>query len=79
MKMKVKVPKIGLTTEQVTLSQWSKELGANVEAGEVIAVVEADKTAVDIVAPMAGKLIEQLAALNAELNIGDALAVIETA
>lgn len=77
MKVTVKVPKLGLTTEQVTFSEWSKTLGTQVAQGEVIAVLEADKATVDVEAPIAGRLAAFLVEPGAELAIGDPLAVLE--
>jgi 2-oxoglutarate dehydrogenase E2 component (dihydrolipoamide succinyltransferase) len=77
MKVTVKVPKLGLTTEQVTLAEWTKAAGAEVAQGEVIAILEADKATVDVQAPMAGRLAQQLVESGAELAIGDPLAVLE--
>jgi pyruvate/2-oxoglutarate dehydrogenase complex dihydrolipoamide acyltransferase (E2) component len=77
MKLTVKVPKLGLTTESVTLSEWTKPVGARVERGEIIAVAEADKASIDIEAPMAGRLMQQLAEPGTEMAVGDPLAVFE--
>lgn len=77
MKLTVKVPKLGLTTEQVTVSEWVKAPGSDIAKGEIIVVVEADKATVDIEAPMNGRLLEQLAEAGAELAVGDPLALLE--
>lgn len=77
MNLTVKVPKLGLTTEQVTVSEWVKSPGSEVTKGEIIAIVEADKATVDVEAPISGRLVEQLAEVGAELSIGDPLALIE--
>lgn len=77
MKLTVKVPKLGLTTEQVTVSEWVKSPGSDVTKGEIIVIVEADKATVDVEAPMGGRLVEQLAEVGTELAIGDPLATLE--
>lgn len=77
MKLTVKVPKLGLTTEQVTVSEWVKSPGSDVTKGEIIVIVEADKATVDVEAPMSGRLVEQLAEVGTELAIGDPLATLE--
>lgn len=79
MKFTVKVPKLGLTTEQVTVSEWVKSPGAEVAQGEIIVVVEADKATVDVEAPVSGRLVAQLAEVGAELAVGDPLAELEVA
>ena len=77
MKLTVKVPKLGLTTEKVTVSEWVKSPGSDVAKGEIIVIVEADKATVDVEAPMSGRLVEQLAEVGTELAIGDPLATLE--
>jgi pyruvate/2-oxoglutarate dehydrogenase complex dihydrolipoamide acyltransferase (E2) component len=78
MKVTIKVPKLGLTTENVVLSEFVKAVGDEIVKGETIATLEADKASVDVEAPMAGRLIELLAEPGAELAIGKPLAIIET-
>ena len=78
MKLTVKVPKLGLTTESVVLSEFVKAVGAEIVQGETIALLEADKASVDVEAPIGGRLIQLLAEPGAELVIGAPLAIIET-
>ncbi|WP_028998645.1 biotin/lipoyl-containing protein [Azohydromonas australica] len=78
MKITVKVPKLGLTTETVSLAEWVKPVGATVGQGEIIALLEADKASVEVEAPMAGQLVELLAEPGVELAVGAPLAILET-
>lgn len=78
MKVRVKVPKLGLTIEEVTVAAWEAEVGARVEAGTVIVTVEADKATYEIPAPAAGTLTVHGAEPGAVLPIGAELAIIET-
>lgn len=75
----VKVPKLGLTIETVTLTEWIKNPGDAVAAGEVIATIEADKASYEIEAPAAGTLTEQLVPADdaEEIAVGAPIAVIE--
>ncbi|NYT60264.1 biotin attachment protein [Alcaligenaceae bacterium] len=77
MKLSVKVPKLGLTTEQVIVSEWVKTPGSDVTKGEIIVILEADKATVEVDAPMSGRLIQQLADVGTELSIGEPLALLE--
>ena len=45
-----------LTISEGKLVRWTKEAGAAVKAGEVVAEIETDKAVVEIEAPSAGKL-----------------------
>ncbi len=58
---------ITLTTEGLLLN-WLKGVGDSVNAGDIIAEIEADKATVEIEAPTSGILLEQSA------NVGDELA-----
>lgn len=78
MKLTIKVPKLGLTTETVALQEWSKQVGEIVKEGEVIVILEADKATVEVPAPMGGMLIEVLAQVGTEVNVGDPIAIIQT-
>jgi 2-oxoglutarate dehydrogenase E2 component (dihydrolipoamide succinyltransferase) len=77
-RIKVKIPKLGLTIETARLTEWLKAPGDAVAAGEVIATIEADKSAYEIEAPAAGTLSEQLVPADdeAELDVGTEIAVI---
>ena len=79
MRMTIKVPKLGLTTETVAIQEWSKQIGEPFQAGEVIAILEADKATIEVPAPMGGTLIEVLAHTGTEVAVGDPIAVIQTA
>ncbi len=79
MKVTIKVPKLGLTTETVALQEWSKQVGETFKAGEVITILEPDKVTVDVPAPMGGTLIEVLAQAGTEVKVGDPIAVMQTA
>jgi pyruvate/2-oxoglutarate dehydrogenase complex dihydrolipoamide acyltransferase (E2) component len=77
MKVRVRVPKVGLTVEEVTLSTWIKNEGDRVQADEVIATVESDKTNFEIVTPAAGTLLKQIAHIGDLLPIGGEIAIVE--
>ena len=78
MKVRIKVPKMGLTIEEVTFSSWECAEGVSVKAGDVIAQVEADKANFEIVAPADGTLTQRLAAEGDTLPVGETIAVLET-
>ena len=62
-----------------TLLNWLKDIGAAVNAGEVIAEVESDKATVEVEAPGAGVLLEQRAHVGDELKEGAVIGVIGAA
>lgn len=77
MKIRVKVPKLGLTIEEVEITEWNKAVGDKVSAGDVIATVEADKAAYEISAPADGVLTSQLIEAGATAEVGADIATIE--
>ncbi|MDP6475110.1 MAG: biotin/lipoyl-containing protein [Alphaproteobacteria bacterium] len=77
MKVKVKVPRLGLTVEDVIVMEWHKQVGEAVEAGEVIGVIEADKATVKLESPATGTLSEIIGEIGETYEVGDALAVLE--
>jgi pyruvate dehydrogenase E2 component (dihydrolipoamide acetyltransferase) len=54
----VEVPKLGNTVEDCLIAAWRKHKGDRVEAGDVIAEIETDKTNFDLTAPVGGTLLE---------------------
>lgn len=56
------IPKLEMSMSEGTLAEWKVENGAAVTEGDVIYVLETDKTARDIEAPVSGTLIHKLPA-----------------
>ncbi|MBR46382.1 MAG: biotin attachment protein [Rhodospirillaceae bacterium] len=77
MKVKVKVPRLGLTVEEAIVMEWHKQVGDTVEAGEVIGVIEADKATVELESPATGTLTEIIGEIGETYEIGEPLAVLE--
>ncbi len=75
--VEIKVPVIGESISEVTLSQWLKEDGAYVELDEPICEFESDKATLELPAEVAGKLI-YVAAEDDDLEIGAIVAKIDT-
>ncbi len=73
----MKVPVIGESVNEVTLSQWLKEDGEYVELDEAICEFESDKATLEFPAEAAGKLI-YVASEGDDLEIGALVAKIDT-
>jgi pyruvate/2-oxoglutarate dehydrogenase complex dihydrolipoamide acyltransferase (E2) component len=56
------IPKLEMSMSEGTLAEWKVEDGATVKEGDVIYVLETDKTARDIEAPASGVLTQKVAA-----------------
>ena len=74
--MDITVPLLG-DVEEVTLVRWLKGVGEDVEAGEAVAEVEADKAIFVIEAPTAGRIDKLLVPEGAKAKPGAAIARLE--
>lgn len=73
----IKVPEVGESITEVTLSQWLKEDGDYVEVDEPICEFESDKATLELPAEKAG-IIKHVAAEGDDLEIGALVAKIDT-
>ena len=78
MRIGVKIPKLGLTIEEVTLTSWERQTGTTVAEGDVIAVLEADKASFDLAAPASGTLAETRCISGDLVPVGETVAIITT-
>ncbi|MBM3401913.1 MAG: 2-oxoglutarate dehydrogenase complex dihydrolipoyllysine-residue succinyltransferase [Bacteroidetes bacterium] len=77
MSLVIKVPPVGESISEVTLSQWIKKDGDYVEMDEIIAELESDKATFELTAEKAGTL-KTMAKEGDTLEIGAAVCSIET-
>jgi len=64
------VPSLGESVNEATLAQWLKNVGDSVAADEPVAELETDKVTLEVNAPTAGVLAEQLVAADATVQAG---------
>jgi 2-oxoglutarate dehydrogenase E2 component (dihydrolipoamide succinyltransferase) len=76
MSLEIKVPPVGESITEVTLSRWIKKNGDNVAMDEVIAELESDKATFELTAEKAGTL-KTIAKEGDTLAIGAAVASID--
>jgi pyruvate/2-oxoglutarate dehydrogenase complex dihydrolipoamide acyltransferase (E2) component len=77
MRQTVNLPVLGDTTKYGVISQWLVAVGGRVEADQPLVAVESDKALVEVPSPFSGVLVEQLAAVEDELEIGAPIAIID--
>ncbi|MDQ8756356.1 2-oxoglutarate dehydrogenase complex dihydrolipoyllysine-residue succinyltransferase [Sphingosinicella sp. LHD-64] len=77
MAIDVKVPTLGESITEATLGQWLKQPGEAVKADEAVASLETDKVAVEVNAPSAGVMGEQLVKEGDTIAVGALIARIE--
>jgi len=76
MSLTIKVPPVGESITEVTLSSWKKKDGEQVQMDEIIAELESDKATFELTAEKAG-ILKTLAKEGDTLAIGAAVASIE--
>lgn len=77
MTTEVKVPVLGESVAEATIGQWLKQPGEAVAADEPIASLETDKVAIDVMAPHAGVMGQQIAKEGDTVTVGALIATIE--
>ena len=69
------MPKLGHVQETGTVTEWRKQPGETVRKGEIFAVIETDKTTVEVEATFNGVLQEILAPAGLTVPVGAPIAV----
>ncbi len=69
----VTIPALGMAMTEAILTRWYKKPGETVAAGEAIAEIETDKSAVDLESPADGVLGPHLVAEGDEVPVGAAV------
>ncbi|MBU6207358.1 MAG: dihydrolipoamide succinyltransferase, partial [Alphaproteobacteria bacterium] len=77
MTTEIKVPTLGESITEGTLAAWLKKPGEAVAADEPVASLETDKVAVDVPAPVAGVMGQQVVEAGATVEVGALLGTIE--
>ncbi|PFG17623.1 2-oxoglutarate dehydrogenase E2 component [Propionicimonas paludicola] len=75
----VKLPQLGESVTEGTISRWLKAVGDQVEADEPLVEVSTDKVDTEIPAPVSGTLLQILVAEDGVAPVGAVLAVIGAA
>lgn len=74
----LKLPKMGESVAEATLSAWLKDVGDPIAIDESVVEVATDKVDSDIPSEVAGVLLEKKFEVNEIAQVGDVIAVIET-
>lgn len=70
------LPKLGFSMNEGTLAEWSVADGATVTAGEILFLIESDKSTTEIEAPASGTL-RIIKPAGEDYEVGTILGVIE--
>ncbi len=77
-KIEIRLPEMGESVAEATITNWIKSVGDRVEEDEVIVEVATDKVDSEVVSEFAGILIEQRFAIDEVAEVGAVIAIIET-
>src|SRR5277367_6050910 len=72
----IKVPTLGESVTEATVSRWLKKPGEAVAMDEALVELETDKVNVEVNAPTAGVMGEQAVAEGATVNVGALLGTV---
>ena len=71
-----RLPKLGMSIVEGTVSEWLVEQGDIVEQGQAMLMVEMDKADTELPAPIAGTVVVLAVAAGTTVEVGAVLAVI---
>jgi 2-oxoglutarate dehydrogenase E2 component (dihydrolipoamide succinyltransferase) len=77
-RFELKLPKMGESVAEATITNWLKQVGDKVEADEAVLEVATDKVDSELPSEVSGILVEQLFAKDDMVQVGQTIAIIET-
>lgn len=77
-KFELKLPKMGESVAEATITSWLKEVGDTIELDEAIIEIATDKVDSEVPCEVEGVLVEKLFEVDDVVKVGQTLAVIET-
>lgn len=72
------LPKMGESVAEATITQWLKQPGDTIAMDESVLTIATDKVDSDVPSPVAGTLVKWLYEVNDVVQVGQALALVET-
>ncbi len=76
-KFELKLPRMGESVAEATLTAWLKEVGDTIEIDEPIFEIATDKVDTEVPSEVEGVLVEKLFEIDAVIKVGETVAVIE--
>ena len=73
----LKLPKMGESVVEATLTKWLKEEGESIEVDDIVVEIATDKVDSDVPSEVSGVLIEKKFAENEVVQVGEVMAVIQ--
>ena len=77
-KFELKLPKMGESVAEATLTAWLKDIGDSIEFDEPVLEIATDKVDSEVPSEKKGVLIEKCFEINDVIKVGQTIAIIET-
>jgi 2-oxoglutarate dehydrogenase E2 component (dihydrolipoamide succinyltransferase) len=77
-RFELKLPKMGESVAEATITNWLKQVGDKIEADEVVLEIATDKVDSEVPSEVSGVLVEQLFSKDDIVQVGQTIAIIET-
>ena len=77
-RFELKLPKMGESVAEATITNWLKQVGDKIDADEAILEIATDKVDSEVPSEVSGVLVEQLFAKDDLVQVGQTIAIIET-
>lgn len=77
-RFELKLPKMGESVAEATITNWLKQVGDKIEADEAVLEIATDKVDSEVPSEVSGVLIEQLFGKDDLVQVGQTIAIIET-
>ncbi|MCB0399214.1 MAG: E3 binding domain-containing protein, partial [Winogradskyella sp.] len=77
-KFELKLPKMGESVAEATITSWLKDVGDTIEADEAVLEIATDKVDSEVPSEVDGVLVEKLFDVDDVVQVGQTIAIIET-
>ncbi|MGB6268149.1 MAG: dihydrolipoamide acetyltransferase family protein [Olleya sp.] len=77
-RFELKLPKMGESVAEATITSWLKEVGETIEADEAVLEIATDKVDSEVPSEVDGVLVEKLFNVDDVVQVGQTIAIIET-
>lgn len=79
MRVTIKLPRLGMQMEEATVTRFCVQPGKSFAAGDPLYEIETEKVTNEIEATDAGVMVEHLVEEGDDVEVGDAVCIVETA
>jgi len=77
-KFELRLPKMGESVAEATITSWLKEVGDTIELDEAVLEIATDKVDSEVPSEVDGVLVEKFFNVDDVVQVGEVLAIIET-